>query len=225
MEPIKLFIAGDSTAANYPEHHRPMAGWGEMLKLFMEAPVEIHNKAKCGRSARSFIHEGRLKEIDESLRPNDYLFIQFGHNDQKEGGGYADPETAYPSYLSEYVHTAHRHGAWPVLLTSVERRHFNEDGELLYTHGGYTDAVRKLAGELNVPMIDLQIQTRNLYEKLGPEESRRLFVWLEPGEHANYPAGVQDNTHFNTIGAQEVAELTAQEIARTILPIRQYVKL
>ncbi|WP_248925122.1 rhamnogalacturonan acetylesterase [Paenibacillus hamazuiensis] len=224
MKRIKLFIAGDSTAADYPDNEYPMAGWGQMLPHFLTDKVEVVDKAACGRSSKSFIAEGRLAEIDGLIGEGDYLFIQFGHNDQKPDERFTDPATTYPAYMTQYVEVARIRGAQPVLLSSVERRHFDEAGNLQHTHGDYPEAARKLAAKLGVPFIDLRIRTRELYTALGPEKSKKLFVWLEPGEHPNYPDGASDNTHFNVEGAWEVARLAAEEIAGSDLPLRQFVR-
>ncbi|MCZ8511083.1 rhamnogalacturonan acetylesterase [Paenibacillus filicis] len=221
MRQTKLFIAGDSTAASYPPEQAPMAGWGQLLcTLFDARQVLVCNEAKCGRSSRSFIAEGYFDRIRERIGAGDYLFIQFGHNDQKPGGGFTDPSGSYPETLARYAAMARDQGAVPVLLTPVERRHFDAEGRLLETHGDYPEAVRRLARELDVPLIDLCLSSRALYESLGPEASKGLFVWLEPGEHPNYPDGVHDNTHFNERGAREIARLAADGIAAADVPLK-----
>ncbi|UUZ85410.1 rhamnogalacturonan acetylesterase [Paenibacillus sp. P26] len=219
MGTTTIYIAGDSTAASYPPEQAPMAGWGQMLGSLLSAEVVVSNLARCGRGSRSFIDEGHLERIAQDIGPCDYLFIQFGHNDQKKEGAYADPYEAYPANLKQYVSLAQGKGAVPVLFTPVERRHFDETGTLLETHGDYPEAVRKLAAELNVTLIDLWKSGRALYESLGPEDSKRLFVWLEPGEHPNYPDGARDNTHFNEEGALEIARRAAEEIGRSDLAL------
>jgi lysophospholipase L1-like esterase len=221
---MKLFIAGDSTAATYPEDRSPMAGWGQMLPLYLDGDVQVVNEAMCGRSSKSFIDENRLQPIADAIGEGDYLFIQFGHNDQKEDERRTEPSSTYKSYLTEYLQVARNAGAQPVLLTSVERRHFTEEGELKDTHGAYPAAMKELAQELEVPLLDIQALTRQLYVSFGPEDSKQLFTWLAPGEHPNYPEGVQDNTHFNEHGAKQVAALVAKEIAARPWTLAKHVK-
>ncbi|MFS0636216.1 rhamnogalacturonan acetylesterase [Mesobacillus foraminis] len=207
--PIRIFIAGDSTAATYSEEAAPMAGWGQFLGSFF-SDVYVINKAMCGRSSNSFIEEGRLEEILHAILPGDFLFIQFGHNDQKDFG--TKPFTTYPFYLEQYINGAREKGAFPVLLTSVQRRSFDEGGRIVNTLGDYPASMTDLAGKLDVPLIDLWSETKVLYESFGPESSKQLFVWLNPGEHPNYPDGVQDNTHFSQFGAKKVAMLVQRHI-------------
>ncbi|TRZ39157.1 rhamnogalacturonan acetylesterase [Niallia circulans] len=181
-----------------------MAGWGQMLQPFLDK-VEVCNEAMGGRSSNSFIEEGRLDGIKERISAGDYLFIQFGHNDQKSYG--TEPFTTYQACLSKYVEAATSKGAMPVFLTSVNRRKFDEDGKLVNTLGDFPDAMRQLAARLDVPLLDLHGKTKELYEAYGPEKSKELFVWLNAMEHPNYPNGLQDNTHFCTTGAAEICRL------------------
>ncbi|CAG7649267.1 Rhamnogalacturonan acetylesterase RhgT [Paenibacillus solanacearum] len=207
---ITVFIAGDSTAANYAENRSPMAGWGQMLGSLFEPSVLVRNEARSGRSSKSFIEEGHIRRIEEAIGAGDYLLIQFGHNDQKsDAERHTEPDSTYPDFLRRYVDLARSKGAHPVLLTSVDRRKFSAAGELVGTHGQYPDAVRALAAEQRVPLLDVQAVTQEAYRRMGPEASKAWFVWLAPGEHPNYPDGVQDDTHFNETGALEVARLIA----------------
>lgn len=221
---LKIFIAGDSTAANQPGF--PYAGWGQMLSMYMKHDVVVANHAHSGRSSKSFIDEGRLDAIMSEIQKDDYLFIQFGHNDQKKDVERStDPHTGYIEYLTRYIDAARSVGAHPVLLTSVQRRFFNEDGTLQDTHGEYLPAMRKLAADQQVPLIDMAEKTKALYESLGPERSKSLFVWGEPGEFTSFPAGVKDNTHFQEYGAVRVAGLVAEGIRELNLwPLTMYLR-
>jgi lysophospholipase L1-like esterase len=221
-ERVQLFLAGDSTVAACPEHEFPMAGWGQVLQDQFTDGVRVHNEARGGKSSNSFVEEGRLAAIMERIQPGDFLFIQFGHNDQKSYG--TQPFTSYQSYLKQYITGAREQGAQPVLVTSVNRRKFDENGKLEETLGDYPEAVRQLAKRLSVPVIDLWAETKLLYEACGPEESKRLFVWLEEGEHPNYPAGIQDDTHFSEYGAREVSRLVIEGIRELKLPLAVHIK-
>ncbi|GGJ00395.1 rhamnogalacturonan acetylesterase RhgT [Alicyclobacillus cellulosilyticus] len=222
---IHVFLAGDSTMATYPPEHAPMAGWGQMFHHCFTNAVEIHNHAVCGRSSKSFLAEGRLEPILQQMQQGDYLFVQFGHNDAKpDPARYADPFTTYQECLAQFLIRFRQQGGQPILLTPVERRSFSEDGLFTSTHGDYPDAASQLAMRLNVPVIDLCSLSAKLYVQLGNKRSKRLFTWLQPGEHANYPEGIQDNTHFNEYGALVIAALVADAIQELQLPLAAYLR-
>jgi lysophospholipase L1-like esterase len=218
---IQLFLAGDSTVASCPEYEAPMAGWGQVFQSFFSDEMIVHNKAMGGRSSNSFIEEGRLSDILEHIRQDDYLFIQFGHNDQKSYG--TQPFSTYKSFLSQYITGAREVGAKPVLITPVHRRKFGEDGKLQNTLGEYPTAMTELAEQLGVPLIDLWSKTKVLYESMGLEVSKSLFVWFEAGEHPNYPQGIQDDTHFCELGAYKVGELVIEGIKELDLPLAVHI--
>jgi lysophospholipase L1-like esterase len=221
LSAFTLFLAGDSTMADQPADVYPLTGWGQMLHRFVPAEIKVANHAMSGRSSLSFINEGRLDAIMREAEPNDCLIIQFGHNDEKmeDPSRYTDPEVTYPAMLRRYLEAARSRGMRPVLATPVQRRTFATGGTLYESHGAYPDAVRKLAAEEGVPLLDLAAKTKELYERLGPEKSRSLFVHAKPGELPNYPDGAEDNTHFSERGALRVAEIAAEGLAELgILP-------
>ncbi|WP_051620595.1 rhamnogalacturonan acetylesterase [Paenibacillus sp. UNC451MF] len=226
MQPkTRIYIAGDSTAANYPPEQSPMAGWGQMIGELLTDDAEVCNEASCGRSSKSFMDEGRLKPIADNIQQGDYLFIQFGHNDQKpDAERHTEPFTTYLDHLLQYIAAARRKGATPVLFTSVARRNFNDEGVLVPTHGDYPAAMKKLASEQTVLLIDMEAKTDELYRSLGSEASKRLFVWLEPKEHPNYPDGVRDNTHFNEQGAREVAKIVVSQLIKVCPELTRVIK-
>lgn len=207
---INIYLAGDSTVENVSPEQARKQGWGKHLSDYVSNEVRILNEAKGGRSSKSFINEGRLKSILERINPNDYLFIQFGHNDQKiedESRG-TDPFTTFQENITHYINGARHKKAIPILLTSVNRRKFDEHGKLLDTLGDYPEAIRNIAAKLNVPLIDLWEKSRRLYEELGEEETKKLFYWYEL-EDPNTPP---DDTHFSRYGAMKIAELVAEGI-------------
>ncbi len=221
--PITIYLAGDSTVANCPPHETPMAGWGQWFQSFFTDDVNIQNHAKGGASTNTFIDEGRLKTILELIQPNDYLFIQFGHNDQKPFG--TDPFTSYQAYLTEYVKGARGRRAIPILITSVHRKTFDHQGQLVNTLGDYPISMMQLSETLGVPLINLWEKTARLYQSFGPEASKQLFTWLSANEHPNYPEGIQDNTHFCEHGAREVGKLVIEGIMELQLPIVRFIKV
>ncbi|MDQ0228003.1 rhamnogalacturonan acetylesterase [Metabacillus niabensis] len=218
---ISIYLAGDSTVANCPEHEAPMAGWGQVFQSFFNDHVVVHNEAMGGRSSNSFIEEGRLKSILERIQEGDYLFIQFGHNDQKSYG--TEPFTTYQISLQKYINGAREKNAIPILLTSVHRRKFNELGEIENTLGEYPNAMIDLAKKLDVPLIDLWKKTKLLYETLGVEKSKELFTIFPPNVEPNYPEGIEDNTHFSINGATKVAQLVIEGISELKIPLCKYV--
>ncbi|WP_423127716.1 rhamnogalacturonan acetylesterase [Gaoshiqia sp. Z1-71] len=213
---VRIFMIGDSTMANKPPEKSPETGWGMVFGDFFNEQVVISNHALNGRSTKSFIGEGHWQTVYDQLHAGDYVFIQFGHNDQKDKSPdrFTNPFTTYRANLEKYVRESREKGAVPVLLTSVVRRNFNDEGTLLDTHGLYPLVVRMVAGEMQVPLIDLQLLTEQKVTELGPEESKTLYLWLEAGENTNYPNGAQDNTHFNRNGATEVARMAAEELKK-----------
>ena len=219
---INVFLAGDSTMANCPNFEKPMAGWGQLFSEFFTEEVRVYNFAKGGASTNTFIELGHLAIILDFIQPDDYLFIQFGHNDQKSYG--TEPYTTYTSNLEKYIIGAREKGANPILLTSVHRRNFNETGELVNSLGDYPKAMIELARKLEVPLINMWEKTEKLYQSLGPEESKKLFVWLEEKEHPNYPNGLQDNTHFCEMGAREIGKHVIKGIKELQLPLLTSIK-
>ncbi|NBM18303.1 rhamnogalacturonan acetylesterase [Streptomyces sp. GC420] len=212
--PRTLYIAGDSTAAQKYAPAAPETGWGMALPFFLTPYLRVSNHAVNGRSSKSFLDEGRLAPILGAIRPGDWLLIQFGHNDEKttDPARGTDPCTTYQDCLLQYVKGARERGARPVLLTPVERRRFGADHRAVATHGEYPEAMRRLAAEEGVALVDAQAASIALWQSLGPEASMECFNRVEPGESPNYPDGKQDNTHFSPRGAIEVARLTARAL-------------
>ncbi|MDP9702616.1 lysophospholipase L1-like esterase [Paenibacillus intestini] len=223
---MTVFLAGDSTVTDQPESGYPYCGWGQLLPAQFKHDVAVDNHAQSGRSSRSFIHEGRLDAIREQIEPDDFLFIQFGHNDEKpdpERG--TDPFTTYKQYLKKYIDAAREAEARPVLITPVHRRYFAKDGTLTDTHGDYITAVRELAADEEVPLIDLAERSRLMFEQAGKEGTKDDFMWVLPGEYINFPTGMEDNTHFQERGARRLAEQVAEAIREMHLqPLQMYLR-
>ena len=224
-DPVTIYLAGDSTCARKQADKRPETGWGEMLGAHFNDKVRIDNRAMNGRSTRTFISEGRWQAIVHALKKGDYVFIQFGHNDSsKDKGERFTPPEDYRKNLIRFIWEVRAKRAIPVLLTPVMRRRFNEKGEFYDTHGEYPDIVRTVAAEYNAPLIDMHRKSEAVIRRYGPEESRKLFLQLKPGEHPNYPEGIEDNTHFNPAGAEEMAKLVVDGVGEQKLGIRKYLR-
>jgi len=206
-QPVTIHLAGDSTMAIKRAEKRPETGWGEFLaEQFQPGAVTVDNRAMNGRSTRTFIEEGRWSALIEATEPGDIVLIQFGHNDQSvEKPDRYTPPADYARNLDRFVAEVRAKGATPVLLTPVARRRFDEEGRVVASHGEYPDLVRALAAREHVAFIDMERRSAAALQEAGVEGSKALLLWLAPGENANYPQGVQDNTHFSPKGAQRMA--------------------
>eukprot|EP01133_Synstelium_polycarpum_P017611 gene17611-21007_t len=212
---ITLYLIGDSTLSVKEKKAYPETGWGMPFAVFFDAQVRIDNRAQNGRSTKSFLAENRWQPVADSLKEGDYVLIQFGHNDEAKEK--TDRYTAVPDFknnLLKFVKESRSKGAKPILITPVSRRKFDQNGNALETHKEYTQAVIDVATQEQVPLIDLDQKSRALYQKFGVEQSKLLFNQLEAGVHPNYPEGKMDNTHFNELGAKEIAQIVLQEIKK-----------
>ncbi|TQJ38290.1 lysophospholipase L1-like esterase [Arthrobacter sp. SLBN-112] len=217
---MKILLAGDSTVANCPTQEFPMSGWGAHLAPLTYRWGAVHNFAKGGASTESFRHEGLWADLLAQAGPGDLVLVQFGHNDQKKH--HLAARAGYAANLRIMVGEVRAAGAAPVLCTSVERRHFlagrhpnalpASDAVLEESLEDYPEVVRELGRELAVPVVDLNAWTRSLYVRLGPDRSRGLFCHFAPGDHAHWPEGLADDTHFSQHGAA----LVAGEVARQL---------
>lgn len=225
---ISIYTIGDSTMADKDTaSNNPETGWGQVLSTFFKPDkVNIENHAKDGRSTKSFIEEGRWQTIVNKLKKGDYVFIQFGHNDEKADQPqlYTDPQTSYKDNLKRFVRETRAKGANPVLLTSIVRRRFDSNGTWTDTHGNYPAAVKALSRELGVPLIDLEEKTRKLVLDEGMDGSKKLFLHFKKGENAKYPEGKTDDTHLSRYGAFAVARLAVEGIRELKLPLTAVLK-
>ena len=252
---ITIFTIGDSTMANKKlDGGNPERGWGQMLSRYFSSDIVIDNHAVNGRSSKSFIEEGRWDAVLKKLKPGDYVFIQFGHNDEKpDQERHTDPGTTFDANLKRFVTETRAKGGIPVLFNSIVRRNFGKgdadavakaiiqddsrenatqqakdtigsDARLIDTHGAYLDSPRNVAQELNVPFVDLNKLTHEVVEGMGPEDSKKLYVWVAPNTVAALPKGRQDNTHLNVYGASIVAELAAKAVTEAVPELKPYLR-
>ncbi|MDR2840253.1 MAG: rhamnogalacturonan acetylesterase [Paludibacter sp.] len=208
-ECLTVFLCGNSTVVD--QDNEPWAAWGQMLPLFFGKGIAIANYAESGESASSFINEGRLEKLLTQAHAGDYMFIEFGHNDQKQTGEGVGAWTTFTASLKKYISEARKRGIKPVLLTPVQRRNF-ENGKIINSHLDYPDAIRKLAADENVPLIDLHKVTAILYEALGEKNSVNAFVHYPANTFPNQAQALADNTHFNSYGAYEIARIVIEGI-------------
>lgn len=217
-----IFLVGDSTVCDHYEE--PYMGWGQVLPYFFNKGVSIINKAFCGRSTVSFMGEGRLDYVLSNVNAGDYVFIQFGHNDQKKGAFHAESEGKYKLNLKLYIDEIRKRNANPVLVTPMPRRKFNENGKIINTLEDYPDIVRLVSKEEDVPLIDLNKKVEELINKFGVEESKKIFVHIKKGLYGEYSDGIIDNTHFSEYGAFEIAKKVIEEIKLNQLDVCKYVR-
>lgn len=220
---IKVWLIGDSTMADKEIKAYPETGWGMPFAHFFDSTVVVDNRAKNGRSTRTFIAEGRWDAVMQEMKPGDWVFIQFGHNDEVPTKGSYTPEDQFEANLIRFIKDVRDKQATPVLITPVARRKFDAGGKVQETHAVYAAIVRKVAAEQHTPLIDLDKESQSLLQRLGPENSKFLFDYLTPGEHPNYPLGREDDTHFNELGARKMAEIVLADIRSLNLPLAAHI--
>jgi lysophospholipase L1-like esterase len=213
---IKIFIAGDSTASIKETKAFPETGWGMPFVYFWDSTVTVVNKARNGRSTKSFRNEKLWQQVLDESSEGDYALIQFGHNDEVPTKSNATTEPEFRNNLTVFILEARAKKINPVLLTPVARRKFDSTGKIVGTHDVYSQIVREVAAKENVPMIDMDKKGQQLYQQMGVEHSKLLFLQLKPGEHPNHPEGKEDNTHFSELGARLIAQIVLKEIKEKI---------
>ncbi len=222
--PPKVFIIGGSTAATFPPE-RPVRGWGQWLPIFFTDPAIVDNRARSGRSSKSFIDQGHWDGVIRDLRAGDYLIMCFGTNDSaNDPARYTEPRGAFRENLRRFIRETRAKQGIPVLATSVARRNWNEQGEFVEPPSEWVKVTREVAREEKTPLLELRGRTVELERSLGPEGSRLLHLYLPPGKYAAYPQGAKDDTHHGDYGAARIAELVADEIRRIDLPLARWLK-
>ncbi len=205
---INMVLAGDSTVTDE-------TGWGKGFASCLTPDVNLTNLSRGGRSSKSFIAEGRWKDVLDQ-KP-DYVLIQFGHNDQPGHGAEreTDPETTYRKYMNQYVDDARAAGIKPVLVTSLSRRQWGDDGKIHSTLEPNVKVVKQIAAEKHVPLVDLHARSIELYEKLGKEACNDLSP--------KKPDGTIDNTHLNAKGSQMIGPIVADELKKAVPELASYI--
>lgn len=202
-----LYIAGDSTSTDQPVE--PYNSWGQMLTRFFKPTVAVANHGESGESLRGFVGEQRLAKLMTVMKPGDWLFIQMGHNDQKERGEGIGAFTSYKADLKKFIAAARERGTTPVLVTSMHRISWGPDGTIANSLGDYPEAARQTAKEENVALIDLHAMSKTLYEAIG---------------QANLPKAFADNdkTHHNNYGSYQLAKCIVEGIRTAKLPLEKH---
>ncbi|MGQ7945456.1 rhamnogalacturonan acetylesterase [Flavobacterium sp. WC2509] len=214
-----IFLAGDSTVTD--QDLEPWASWGQMIPQYFNTNVVVTNYACSGLALSSFKASNRLQKIKSQIKAGDYLFIEFGHNDEKIKGPENTAWKSYSDLLVEFIQVAKDKGAFPVLVTPTQRRSFNTDGSLNQTHGDFPEAMRTVAKKMNVPLIDVTEKTNSMYEAWGNDASKNAFVHYPANTFPGQAKALEDNTHFNSFGANEIALCVIQGIRELNLPIKK----
>lgn len=236
---ITIFMIGDSTMADRStDNGNQERGWGQMLSCFLTEDIVVENHAASGRSTLSFIHEGRWQAVHDKLKQGDYVIIQFGHNDEKPAPDlHTVPGGTFDDNLRKFVQETREKGANPILLNSIVRRNYpptpdtkhqytyeKEGTVLVDTHGEYINSPRRVAREMNVPFIDMAGLTRDLVLDMGPEASKKLYMWIPAGVSAYYPKGRVDNTHLSIYGSKVIADIALKEIVKQVPKLAEYAR-
>ena len=245
---ITIFMIGDSTMANKDIKKGPERGWGMVLQGFFTEDILVDNHALNGRSSRSFILEGHWQKVYDAMKPGDYLVIQFGHNDEKGTIGdkrHTDAGLTLDDNYRMFARAAQSKGVTPIIMNAVVRRNFYKKPDLgvddeslrnvaykeeavnsdtlIDTHGNYILTPKNVALMMRVPYVDANKITHDLEQSLGIEGSRKLHMWLKPGEYG-VAKGRQDNTHYNIYGAHRVASLLVDAMAEVCPALKPYVR-
>ena len=219
---ITVFLSGNSTVVNQDDE--PWASWGQMIPNFFGPGVAIANHAESGLTLGSFLSSNRLEKILSVMKKGDYLFIEFGHNDQKDKGINDGAFKSYSERLRVFVSSFREKGGIAIIVTSTGRRSFDKDGNVIETLGDFPAAAKQVASELNVPLIDLNSMSKTFYKALGVEESKKAFVHYAANSFPNQKIALADNTHFNPYGAYELSKMIVQEILNQKIALENYVR-
>jgi len=218
-----IFLAGNSTVVD--QDREPWAAWGQMFPRFLiPSKVVVANYAESGETLRAFKGERRLEKLWSMAKAGDYLFIEFAHNDQKQGSSHLDPFTTYKETLKEWIAEARKRKMIPVLVTSMHRRNFDSTGHIINTLSDYPEAMRQTAKEENTALIDLNAMSKILYEAWGPVMSVKAFVHYPANRFPNQREELKDNTHFNPYGAYELASCIVSSIQKQNLSLIKFIK-
>lgn len=219
-----IYMAGDSTMSVKAKKDYPETGWGSPFADFFNDSIEVKNLAKNGASTRTFIELGLWRSIVDNIRAGDFVFIQFGHNDEvKQKTDRYTPPAQFKHNLAAFIEQSLARKATPILLSSVTRRHFDAEGKIKVTHP-YAKLSREVARQSSVTFIDMDQISRDYFQAMGEQSSALRFLHLRPDTHPNYPNGIRDNTHFNELGAREIAQLVLAELKRKQHPLLRHLR-
>lgn len=218
-----VYLCGNSTVVD--QNDEPWASWGQMITRWFDEKIAISNHAESGLTAGTFISQNRLAKIMSTLKEGDYVICEFGHNDEKEKGPGSGAWYHYSRNLKIFIDNVRSKGATIVFCTPTQRRNFaNDKMTIADTHGDFPAAMLAVANRENVPVIDLHQMTREFFQALGYEDSKRALVHYPANTFPGQTKELADNTHFNPFGAYEVAKMVIMGIKKAELPISDYIR-
>lgn len=218
-----VWLVGDSTMSNKEVRAYPETGWGMPFSHFFDSTIVVENRAKNGRSTKTFLSEGLWDGVMHNMQKDDIVFIQFGHNDEVSTKASYTTESEFKNNLTKYISDTRSKKATPILITPVARRKFDSLGKVIPTHQVYSEIVRTVAKKNKVQLIDLDKMSQEVLQNLGPETSKLLFNHLEREQHPNYPEGKVDDTHFSELGARKMAQLVLSAIRTMDLSLKEHI--
>lgn len=222
MDVTTVFLCGNSTVVD--QENEPWASWGQMITRWFGPQVAIANFAESGLSCTSFLAQLRLDKILSQLKKNDYVIVEFGHNDEKEKKAGDGAWYSYSRNLKIFIDRVKEVGGNIIFCTPTARRSFDNNGRIINTHGDYPTAMKAVAMRENVPVIDLTQMSMTFYETLGVEGSKKSLVHYPANTFANQDKPLADNTHFNPYGAWEVAKMVVMGLKQIHSPLADYLR-
>lgn len=220
---VTAFLCGNSTVVD--QGKEPWASWGQMFPRWFDHRLCIANFGESGLTATSFMAQNRLEKILSMLRPGDYVFCEFGHNDEKEKGPGKGAWYHYATALKKFADLVRAKQGNVVFCTPTARRFFEKDHRTLRnTHGDFPEAMRTVAAREDIPLIDLTAKSTILFETMGEEGSKHLLVHYPIGTFPWQDKAFADNTHFNPFGAYEISKIVVQSLKDMQHPIADYLR-
>ena len=213
---MNLIFIGDSLMQYNDESTYPQTGWPQTLKDFIKDGIKVLNFAHNGASTKSIQDLGYYSNAINSIEKGDYVFISFGHNDEKVQSPerYTRPFNEYQDNLRKFIDEARERGATPILLTPIYRRHFKDGVIVDGVFGEYPKAMKEVAKEKDVYLIDTTTLVKSFYSKVGDEASKRFVMNFAPGLYENYPEGKEDNTHLRPEGAKLIDTIVLKQLVK-----------
>lgn len=218
---LTVFLCGNSTVVD--QGKEPWASWGQIFPFWFNDKIAVCNVAESGLTAGSFLAQNRLEKILSMMKPGDYVFCEFGHNDEKEKGPGTGAWYHYSVNLKKFVDQVRAKGGNIIFCTPTQRRFF-EGNTIRNTHGDFPAAMKAVAQRENVPLIDLNASTKVLFETMGVNGSKKLLVHYKVGDFPWMQKDFADNTHFNPFGAYEVSKLVVMGLKQMNSPLIQYLR-
>jgi lysophospholipase L1-like esterase len=216
-----IFLAGNSTVTD--QENDPWASWGQMFPCFLKPNVVVANYAESGLTLASFKSQLRLEKVLSKIKPGDYVFIEFGHNDQKMNGQNDGAWKSYTDNFRFFIQEVKKKQANAVVVTSTCRRRFDESGKIVNTLGDFPEAARTIAKHENVMLIDLNAMSKDVFDALGVEPSKKAFVHYPANTYPGQDKELADNTHFSPYGAYVLAKCVVQGILNNNYKLKKYI--